>query len=105
MPIVLSPEKTIMLDTALVQIKTEEKIIAEEKYVPNVIEPSYGIGRIVYMILEHCFRIRQDDETRVYFVFPPVVAPVKCSILPLIPNEEKLLAKIVEISNVNLLIS
>ena len=94
MPIVLSPEKTIMLDTSLVQVTIEEKIIAEEKFVPHVIEPSYGIGRIVYMILEHCYRIRQDEEKRAYFVFPPVIAPVKCSILPLIPNDKRLTDKI-----------
>jgi glycyl-tRNA synthetase len=60
----------------------------EEKYVPHVVEPSFGIGRIVYMILEHCFKAR--DQERTYFLFPPSIAPVKCSILPLIPNEKKL---------------
>jgi len=96
-PVVLSPEKTIMVDTSLVSINTEEKTIAEEKFIPHVIEPSFGIGRIVYMILEHCYRVRPEEQTRAYFVFPPVIAPVKCSILPLIPNDKKLLDKIPEI--------
>ena len=99
MPIVLTPEKTIMLDTTLVQVVTEEKLVSEEKFVPNVIEPSFGIGRIVYMILEHCYKVRLEEETRSYFLFPPVIAPVKCSILPLIPNEKMLTDKIANISN------
>ena len=60
----------------------------EEKYIPSVIEPSFGIGRVVYCIFEHCFKIRQGDEARTYFDFPPLIAPLKCSILPLIDKEE-----------------
>ena len=30
----------------------------EEKYIPNVIEPSFGIGRILYAIFEHSFKMR-----------------------------------------------
>lgn len=35
-----------------------------EEIVPNVIEPSFGIGRIMYTIFEHTFRIRDGDEQR-----------------------------------------
>ena len=98
MDIAISPEKTLTLDTALVKVVTEEKKVLEEKFVPHVVEPSFGIGRIVYMILEHCFKVRQDEEKRQYFLFPPVIAPVKCSILPLIPNEKKLTDLIPKIS-------
>jgi glycyl-tRNA synthetase len=60
----------------------------EEKYIPSVIEPSFGIGRIVYCIFEHCFKIRPHEASRTYFTFPPLIAPLKCSILPLIPTAE-----------------
>lgn len=53
---------------------------------PNVIEPSFGIGRIMYAILEHSFAIRNDDEQRSFLSLPPLVAPFKCSILPLSTN-------------------
>ena len=61
----------------------EEKIVnvSEEKYVPNVIEPSFGLGRILTAVLEHSFRMR--DEKRTYLVLKPKIAPVKVSILPL----------------------
>ncbi len=96
---VIAPDKTVMIDPALLQVLTEEKTVMEEKYLPNVVEPSFGIGRIVYVILEHCFKIRagEDAQSRTYFIFPPVIAPVKCSILPLVPNEKKLTDKIFDI--------
>jgi len=89
--------KTVTIEPSFVQVSTEEKTVAEEKYIPHVVEPSYGIGRIVYLILEHCYKVRQDEERRAYFLFPPVIAPVKCSILPLVPNDQKLLDKLTEI--------
>ena len=72
------------------EIKMEkyEQNLTEEKYCPNVIEPSFGIGRIVYCVMEHCFKKRENDAKRTYFDFPPTVAPYKVSILPLIANKE-----------------
>lgn len=35
-----------------------------EEFTPSVIEPSFGIGRIMYSILEHTFRQREGDEQR-----------------------------------------
>ena len=32
--------------------------------VPGVIEPSFGIGRIMYAVLEHSFHVRDGDEQR-----------------------------------------
>lgn len=37
---------------------------AVEEVIPNVIEPSFGIGRIMYTIFEHTFHIRDGDEQR-----------------------------------------
>ena len=31
---------------------------------PHVIEPSFGVGRIMYSVLEHNFQIREGDEQR-----------------------------------------
>jgi len=70
------------------QIERQEKIVQEEKYTPHIIEPSFGIGRIVYCIFEHCFKVRGEDAQRTYFFFPPLIAPVKCSLLPLLDNDD-----------------
>jgi glycyl-tRNA synthetase len=37
---------------------------AVREYVPNVIEPSFGIGRILYSLLEHSFWSREQDVER-----------------------------------------
>jgi glycyl-tRNA synthetase (class II) len=35
-----------------------------EEYTPAVIEPAFGIGRIMYTMLEHNFKVRPEDEQR-----------------------------------------
>lgn len=80
----------IVLTDVHVKFERTEVNVTEEKFIPGVIEPSFGIGRIVYCVLEHCFGIREKDEKRTLFKFPPVVAPYKVSVLPLIHTEEML---------------
>lgn len=36
---------------------------------PHVIEPSFGIGRIIYSLLEHNFHVREEDEQRTVKLF------------------------------------
>lgn len=74
--------KEFVLTQEDVSFSEEEKTVMEEKFVPSVIEPSFGISRILYAILEHSFKMR--DEKRTYLNLPPVMAPVKCSILTVI---------------------
>ena len=89
--------KEITLTPKEIKFERFEKNVLEEKYVPSVIEPSYGIGRIIYCVFEHCFKMREKDAQRTYFDFPTLIAPVKCSILPLMAKEE-LNEKVQEIS-------
>ncbi|CAJ0830384.1 14098_t:CDS:10 [Entrophospora sp. SA101] len=56
------------------------------EYTPNVIEPSFGIGRILYSLIEHVFWTREGDEQRSVLSFPPRVAPFKCLLVPLSNN-------------------
>ncbi|KAM9332265.1 glycine--tRNA ligase-like [Pholidichthys leucotaenia] len=80
--------KTFKLTKDMVSVKRFQKTLHVEEVVPNVIEPSFGIGRIMYTIFEHTFHIREGDEQRTYFSFPATVAPYKCSVLPLSQNQE-----------------
>ena len=82
--------KVIKLNKNEITMERFEKKIHEEKFIPNVIEPSFGIGRIVYCVMEHCYKVRPNDKQRTYFHFPATVAPYKVSILPLIASEEML---------------
>ena len=68
-------------------IEKEEKITVE-KFVPHVIEPSFGIDRIFYCILEHNFEIRNKDEEEYRILkLKPIVAPIKVGVFPLIKDE------------------
>ena len=41
-----------------------DDVATVEQVVPSVIEPSFGIGRIMYALFEHNFRQREGDEQR-----------------------------------------
>ncbi|TNN11319.1 Glycine--tRNA ligase, partial [Schistosoma japonicum] len=75
--------KQVDINNSMVQVKEYENIVHVNEIVPNVIEPSFGIGRILYTIFEHSFRVREGDEQRTYLSVSPVLAPYKCSLLPL----------------------
>uniref|UniRef100_A0A8C3SXL8 Glycine--tRNA ligase n=1 Tax=Chelydra serpentina TaxID=8475 RepID=A0A8C3SXL8_CHESE len=80
--------KTFQLTKDMVSVKRFQKTLHVEEIIPNVIEPSFGIGRIMYTVFEHTFHVREGDEQRTFFSFPAVVAPFKCSVLPLSQNQE-----------------
>jgi len=58
------------------------------EFTPNVIEPSFGIGRILYSLLEHSYWAREKDIARGVLSLPPAVAPVKVLIVPISANAE-----------------
>jgi glycyl-tRNA synthetase len=64
------------------------KKVHEIKFTPSVIEPSFGMGRILYSLLEHSFYQRDGDEQRCVMRFKPAVAPDKCAVFPISSNTE-----------------
>lgn len=60
----------------------EMRTVTDEEIVPCVIEPSFGIERIYYALLEHTYSVR-DDKKRTYFSLSPKICPIKVSIIPL----------------------
>lgn len=77
---------TIRLENSSIDVKNVSKLIHVEEITPNVIEPSFGISRILYAVLEHSFR-KRDNDANSYFALPASIAAHKCSILPLINNK------------------
>ncbi|KAH7329180.1 hypothetical protein B0I35DRAFT_346126 [Stachybotrys elegans] len=74
-----------------VSIEFVKRTVNHREYTPNVIEPSFGIGRILYSLIEHSFWSRGSDggdEARGVLSFPPTVAPTKVLIVPLSNNEQ-----------------
>lgn len=69
-----------------------------EKFVPHVLEPTFGLGRHVLAVLVKAFT--EDElggEGRIYLKFPPHLAPVKAAVFPLLKNKPELVAKAREI--------
>ncbi|KAG7212729.1 hypothetical protein KM043_012996 [Ampulex compressa] len=84
----LASNAVVKITKDMVEIKRYQKTVHVEEIIPSVIEPSFGIGRIMYAVFEHNFKMREGDERRTYFTLPPVVAPLKCSVLPLSNNDD-----------------
>ncbi|KAL6492744.1 hypothetical protein OROGR_033121 [Orobanche gracilis] len=84
-------EKTVTINKKMVTIQKEKKKEHQRVFTPSVIEPSFGIGRIIYCLFEHAFYTRPskagDEELRV-FRFPALVAPIKCTVFPLVQNQK-----------------
>ncbi|XP_065557618.1 LOW QUALITY PROTEIN: glycine--tRNA ligase-like [Artemia franciscana] len=76
-------DKSYSITSEMVEVRRQMKKVHVENFVPSVIEPSFGIGRILYVILEHNFGVREGDEKRTFLKLPPIVAPYKCCVLPL----------------------
>jgi glycyl-tRNA synthetase len=83
------------LTSDLVDFQMVEETVRGEKIYPHVIEPSYGIDRIVYSVLLHSYT---SEEDRTYFKLPADVAPVEVNIFPLV-NQEELVRVTTQITN------
>ncbi len=61
----------------------------QEKFLPHVIEPTWGVDRtLLVALLESYYEESVDDEIRVVMKFPKWLAPFKVAILPLSKKEE-----------------
>ncbi len=68
----------------------------KRKFTPHVIEPSFGVERTFYSILEHCYREKGHDRDWAWFQFPPEIAPRQVHIYPL-SRKDKLTNKAKEV--------
>ncbi|KAK1940353.1 putative glycyl-tRNA synthetase [Babesia divergens] len=70
----------------MLSFKKVTSVVCEETFTPSIIEPSFGMGRLIFCILEHSYKVRpaqNQQEERTYLALKPQVAPTKCCILPL----------------------
>ncbi|MBA3550760.1 glycine--tRNA ligase [Patescibacteria group bacterium] len=69
-----------------------------ERYVPHVIEPSFGVDRTILAILSDAYT--EDElggEKRVFLKLSPTIAPVKVAVFPLLKNKPALIEKAREV--------
>ena len=108
-------ENSVEVTADQVSVESVTQKVSGRSIVPSVIEPSFGIGRIIYCAFEHSFYAREEepkaaegaaaasdkqkgsgDAQRTVFRFAPAVAPVKVTVFPLL-NREAMDAKAREI--------
>lgn len=64
----------------------------KKRYIPHVIEPTFGVDRTVLAILSDAYTEEklEKDEIRVVLKMSPQMAPYKVAVFPLLANKEKL---------------
>ncbi len=76
---------TVRLGPEYAEVRETEEKIYGEKLTPHVIEPSFGIDRILYVVLENAYNER--DERKV-MSFRSNVAPIDVAVFPLMAKSE-----------------
>ena len=68
------------------------------KFVPHVIEPSFGVERALMAVLSSAYtEDEQNGEKRIFLKFPVHLAPVQFAVSPLVRNKPELVEKAREI--------
>ncbi len=65
--------------------------ISGEKFIPHVIEPTWGVDRSVLAVL--CSAYDDTDPERVVLKLKPQLAPYKAAVFPLVANKPQLVEK------------
>ncbi|KAF9764158.1 Glycine--tRNA ligase [Nosema granulosis] len=68
-----------------IDVEKQVRKVVEENHIPDVIEPSFGIGRILTILLEHTFYVRESGRSS--FKLPSYMCYTKVMISYLIHNE------------------
>ena len=70
-------------------------------YIPYCIEPSAGVERGVFALLNEAYREEEvEGKTRIVLSLKPHLAPIKAAIIPLKRNNEDLVSHAKEIKNI-----
>ena len=71
-------------------VKPNQRTIKEtgEWYIPHVIEPAFGIDRIIWHVLDHAYNeVDKNDESYTVMQLSDAVAPVDYAVFPLFEKE------------------
>ncbi|MFP3268596.1 MAG: glycine--tRNA ligase [Desulfurococcales archaeon] len=72
--------------TEAVVIEEVEERESGRKVIPHVVEPSFGVERLLYVVMEYGLKEKED---RLVLSIPPRLSPFKIAIFPLV-NDERL---------------
>lgn len=69
-----------------------------DRFVPHVIEPSFGVERAIMAVMSSSYREdEQNGEKRIYLALPEHLAPYKFCVSPLLKNKPELVEKAREV--------
>eukprot|EP00397_Hematodinium_sp_SG-2012_P019598 GEMP01020143.1.p1 GENE.GEMP01020143.1~~GEMP01020143.1.p1 ORF type:complete len:637 (-),score=171.27 GEMP01020143.1:649-2559(-) len=77
------------IPAGLLKLETTREKRTTTNFTPGVIEPSFGVDRILFAIFEHSYYARakgdetDDKQTRGVLALPAAIAPYKVTVLPL----------------------
>lgn len=78
----------LFIPADLYKIREETVEVRGEEVMPHVVEPSYGIDRILYCTLEHAYEEENvEGEIRKVLHLNPGVAPVQAAVFPLMSKD------------------
>lgn len=86
--IFIDDQNFIQIDDSLAEIIEEKIKISSEDFFPHVIEPSFGIDRLIYSIFEQNIWKRPESEKRVVVSLPYEISPYQIAIFPLYGRED-----------------
>lgn len=78
-------EENYELTPEFVTFEEIDETIRGEKIFPHVIEPSFGVDRIIYSVLLNSY---VEDGERSLFKFEPSIAPIQVNVFPLLNKKE-----------------
>lgn len=68
----------------------------KERFVPHVVEPTFGLDRTMLAIMSSAYsedEMGESGEKRVFLKFAPRIAPIKAAVFPLLKNKPELVSK------------
>ncbi|MDR3282915.1 MAG: glycine--tRNA ligase [Candidatus Methanoplasma sp.] len=76
----------IVLGSEFFEVARAKEKLSGERVVPHVIEPSHGLDRIFYSVLEHAYSYDSKEDYTVLRLRPEV-APIKVGVFPLMEKD------------------
>jgi glycyl-tRNA synthetase len=85
----------VRLPVSLFSIKVEEVKISGVRILPHVVEPSFGLERLLYVVLEYSY---SERDGKVVLKIPAHLAPYHVAVFPLVTGKKPEHARMVEIA-------
>jgi glycyl-tRNA synthetase len=78
----------IHIPATLFEVRDETIEVRGVDVIPHVVEPSYGIDRMIYAVLEQAYHEEMvEGEVRTVLRLPPLIAPVQVAVFPLMNRD------------------